>query len=128
MEQGGDYMENKIARGLQGAFGAAGDEAKHANRYIKDAAKTARGSVRESGKHVKGAAKSARESVNFAGKIGWPFEDSKAAEGKAAPAKLSWVGGARDEAAKERHAVVSGWVGGWVGEWVSGLVDGWTWL
>eukprot|EP00904_Undaria_pinnatifida_P007032 jgi/Undpi1/3459/HiC_scaffold_16.g06831.m1 len=79
MEQGGDYMENKIARGLHGVFGAAADEAKHAN------------------KHIKGAAKSARESV----KIGRPFEGK--GEVVKAPSKLSWVGGAAPEPVKEKH-------------------------
>lgn len=83
MEQGGDYMENKIARGLHGVFGAAADEAKHAN------------------KHIKGAAKSARESV----KIGRPFEGK--GEVVKAPSKLSWVGGAAPEPVKEKHPMVS---------------------
>ncbi|CAM9663340.1 unnamed protein product [Laminaria digitata] len=81
MEQGGDYVENKIARGLQGVFGAAADEAKHGNRHF-----------------------------NLKGKVGWPFGDSNkgGAEVQEAPATLSWVGGAKTEAVKEQHTVVGG--------------------
>lgn len=46
MGQEGDYMENKIARGVHGAFGNVADEASKANQHVKDAAKSAGQSVR----------------------------------------------------------------------------------
>eukprot|EP00903_Cladosiphon_okamuranus_P006704 g6543.t1 len=103
METKGDYMENKIARGVYGAFGAAADEAKQANKVAKDAANKAAKQARDSVQHVKDAAKSARDSVHIPSKIGWPFEDKVVEEQKQ---KLSWIGGATKKAVTdERHAV-----------------------
>lgn len=64
METKGDYLENKIARGVYGSidtttkgvvgvFGLAADEAERANKAAKAAAKSARESARESVKHVR---------------------------------------------------------------------------
>ncbi|CAB1098743.1 unnamed protein product [Ectocarpus sp. CCAP 1310/34] len=105
LETKGDYLENKIARGVYGSidttakgvvgvFGLAADEAKQANKAAHAAARSARESARESVKHV-------RESVHIPTKIGWPFEE-KAPEPEP---KMSWVGGAKQVVADERTAL-----------------------
>lgn len=67
LEQDGDYIENKIARGIYGAFGAvahtAADEAKLANKAAKDAANKAARQARDSVKHVKDAARDAAKTA-----------------------------------------------------------------
>ncbi|CAM9194393.1 unnamed protein product, partial [Ectocarpus sp. 4 AP-2014] len=99
LETKGDYLENKIARGVYGSidtttkgvgsvFGLAADEAKQANKAAHAAARSARESAKESVKHV-------RESVHIPTKIGWPFEE-KAPEPER---KISWIGGANERTA-----------------------------
>ncbi|CAM9659860.1 unnamed protein product [Pylaiella littoralis] len=125
LETEGDYLENKIARGVYGATGnvfgafgavgaAAADEAKQDYRAAKsaaraarestrDAARSARESARESVKNVKDAAMSARDSVHIPNKIGWPFDDKTVEDAKP---KLSWSGGgAKQMVVDDRHAV-----------------------
>jgi len=76
LEQEGDYIENKIARGIYGgtgkvfgAFGSvahtAADEAKQANKAAKDAANKAARQARDSVKHVKDAARDAAKTARY---------------------------------------------------------------
>lgn len=76
METDGDYIENKIARGVYGSteqvakgvssvFGIAADEAKHAGKYAKSAARSTRESARDAARNVKGAARDAASTARY---------------------------------------------------------------
>ncbi|CAM9881486.1 unnamed protein product [Scytosiphon promiscuus] len=103
LETDGDYIENKIARGVYGSteqvakgvqsvFGVAADEAKHAQRMATSAARSTRDSARETARNVKGAARdaasSARGSVHMPNKVGWPFEKEEIVDDRHAVTKF----------------------------------------